>query len=106
MDNLNKIKLVKMLNTLPMPTAHVVFIEPQEAPYLIYLDSEYENIAANSKNVNRKSLIQLELYTKLNQTEKYENLVETLLNDFTTYEKSRSFIASEQLCITYYRFYF
>lgn len=106
MDNLNKIKLVKMLSTLPMPVAHVVFVEPQDAPYLIYLDEEYENTAANSKTVNRESLIQLELYTKFKQTEECENIVETLLNDFTTYEKARSFIAAEQLCITYYRFYF
>ena len=106
MDNLDKIKLVKILSTLPIPVAHVVFAEPQNAPYLIYLDEECENTAANSKTVNKQSLIQLELYTKLKQSQEYESVVETLLDDFTTYEKSHSFIAEESLCITYYRFYF
>ncbi len=106
MDKLDRIKLVKMLNSLPIPVAHVVFAKPQKAPYLIYVDNECENTAANSKTVNKETFIQLELYTKLTQTQECEDVVEALLDDFTTYETARSFIAEESLCITYYRFYF
>lgn len=105
MDKFDKVKFYKMLKTLPMPVAHTVFIEPQTAPYLIYRDDDFELTAANSKTVYEKNQIILELYTKLNQTEYFEEIVETFLNDITTFNKSRSFIAEEQLYITYFEFY-
>ena len=46
----------------------------------------------------------LELYTKAEQTDENEEVIENFLDDFTTYEKSRSFITEEQLYITYYTF--
>ena len=74
MTRFDKVKFVKALKTLPFPVAHTVFLEPQTAPYLIYTDDEFEEIT------------------------------ETFLDDFTTYEKSRSYISEEQLYITYYSF--
>ncbi len=104
MTKFDKVKFVKALKTLPFPVAHTVFLEPQTAPYLIYLDDEYDVIAADSKSVFCKTIIVLELYTKGNQTDEFENIVEIFLDDFTTFEKSKSYIKEEQVYITYYKF--
>ena len=104
MTKFDKVKFVKALKTLPFPTAHTVFLEPQTAPYLIYTDDEFEMIAANSETVLQKTVIVLELYTKGSQTDEFEEIVEVFLDDFTTYEKSKSYIKEEQLYITYYTF--
>lgn len=104
MDKLNKIKLVKMLKTLPFPVVRYLFKEPQNAPYLIYRDDDFNDTAANSKKINRQTCIIIELYTEPKQTEQCEEITETLLDDFTTYEKARSFIESEGVAITYYKF--
>lgn len=104
MTKFDKVKFVKALKTLPFPVAHTVFLEPQTAPYLIYTDDDFELIAANSKTVLCKTVIVLELYTKVSQTDEFEEIVEIFLDDFTTYEKSRSYIKEEQLHITYYTF--
>ena len=81
-----------------------MFLEPQTAPYLTYTDDEFEMIAANSETVLQKTVIVLELYTKGSQTDEFEEIVEIFLDDFTTYEKSKSYIKEEQLYITYYTF--
>lgn len=104
MTKFDKVKFVKALKTLPFPTAHTVFLEPQTAPYLIYTDNEYDIIAADSKSVLCKTIIVLELYTKGSQTDEFEEITEIFLDDFTTYEKSKSYIKEEQLYITYYTF--
>lgn len=104
MTKFDKVKFVKALKTLPFPTAHTLFLEPQTAPYLIYTDDEFEMIAANSETVLQKTVIVLELYTKGSQTDEFEEIVEVFLDDFTTFEKSKSYITEEQLYITYYTF--
>ena len=104
MTKFDKVKFVKALKTLPFPVAHTVFLEPQTAPYLIYTDDEFETIAANSETILQKTVIVLELYTKGSQTDEFEEITEVFLNDFTTYEKSKSYIKEEQLYITYYTF--
>lgn len=104
MTKFDKVKFVKALKTLPFPVAHTVFLEPQTAPYLIYTDDEFEMIAANSETILQKTVIVLELYTKGSQTDEFEEITEVFLNDFTTYEKSKSYIKEEQLYITYYTF--
>ena len=43
MTKFDKVKFVKALKTLPFPVAHTVFLEPQTAPYLIYLDEDEWN---------------------------------------------------------------
>ena len=104
MTKFDKIKFVKALKTLPFPVAHTLFLEEQTAPYLIYTDDEYDIVTADSKSVLCKTIIVLELYTKGNQTDEFENIVEIFLDDFTTFEKSKSYITEEQLYITYYTF--
>lgn len=104
MTKFDKVKFVKALKTLPFLVAHTVFLEPQTAPYLIYTDDEFEMIAANSETILQKTVIVLELYTKGSQTDEFEEITEVFLNDFTTYEKSKSYIKEEQLYITYYTF--
>lgn len=104
MTKFDKVKFVKALKTLPFPVAHTVFLEPQTAPYLTYTDDEFELITADSKTIICKTAIVLELYTKGSQTDEFEEITETFLDDFTTYEKSRSYISEEQLYITYYSF--
>jgi len=104
MTKFDKVKFVKALKTLPFPVAHTVFLEPQTAPYLIYTDDEFEMIAANSETILQKTVIVLELYTKGSQTDEFEEITEVFLDDFTTYEKSKSYIKEEQLYITYYTF--
>lgn len=106
MDKLDKVKLCKILKTLPFPVARYIFAQPQTTPYLIYRDDEFSDTSANSQKINRQTYIVIELYTEPFQTEEYEEIVEILLDDFTTYEKARSFIDSEGVAITYYKFYF
>ncbi|MBQ2152478.1 MAG: hypothetical protein II440_03445 [Clostridia bacterium] len=92
------------LSSLPFPVAHTVFLEEQTAPYLIYTDNDFEFVSADSKTVLCRTAIVLELYTKAEQTDENEEVIENFLDDFTTYEKSRSYISEEQLYITYYTF--
>lgn len=104
MTKFDKVKFVKALKTLPFPVAHTIFLSKQEAPYLIYIDDEFEFITANSETVLQKTVIVLELYTEEIQTDEFEEITEIFLDDFTTYEKSKSYIKEEQLYITYYTF--
>ena len=89
MIKFDKESFAQSLEVLPFPAAHTVFLEEQTAPYLIYTDNDFEL---------------LELYTKAEQTDENEEVIENFLDDFTTYEKSRSYISEEQLYITYYTF--
>ena len=95
MIKFDKESFAQSLEVLPFPVAHTVFLEEQTAPYLIYTDNDFEFVSADSM---------LELYTKAEQTDENEEVIENFLDDFTTYEKSRSFITEEQLYITYYTF--
>lgn len=104
MIKFDKEAFAESLSSLPFPVAHTVFLEEQTAPYLIYTDNDFEFTSADSKTVFCKTVIVLELYTKADQTDENEEITENFLNDFTTYEKSRSFITEEQLYITYYTF--
>lgn len=104
MDKFDKVKFYKTLKTLPLPVAHTVFVEPQKPPYLIYQDEDFSVLAANSQNVHMTTHIQLELYTDGKTTDSTEDVVETLLNDITTYGKSRSYIDGERVYVTYYNF--
>ena len=100
----NNAEFVSRLRTLPFPVAHEVFLKPQTAPYLIYTDNEFEITAAQSKNVLMKTVISLELYTTTAQTDTNETIVESFLDDFTTYEKARSYITEEKVNMTRYTF--
>ena len=89
-----------------LPVAHNVFLERQTPPYLIYLDGDFSFTTANSKTVLRKRKTTLELYTSLSgDVDTVENTVETILDGFTTYDKSRTFDENQSLYITYYSFY-
>lgn len=96
--------LVAQLKTLPLPVAHTVFLKPQKPPYLIYLDESVDITAANSKGVQTRTEVQLELYTEIGKTSTAEEIVEALLDDLTTYEKARTYIADERVYVTYYTF--
>lgn len=104
MIKFDKEAFAESLSSLPFPVAHTVFLEEQTAPYLIYTDNDFEFTSADSKAVFCKTVIVLELYTKGTQTDETEETVENFLDDFTTYEKNRSYITEEQLYITYYTF--
>lgn len=104
MIKFDKESFAQSLEVLPFPVAHTVFLEEQTAPYLIYTDNDFEFTSADSKTVFCKTVIVLELYTKVDQTDENEEITENFLNDFTTYEKSRSYISEEQLFVTYYTF--
>ena len=93
------------LKTLGIPTAHNVFVKPQKPPYIIYLDNGFQKICANSKCVLTKTKITVELYTKPETVNNYEETVESYLDGFTTYEKNRAFDEKQGLYITYYNFY-
>lgn len=96
--------MFNLLKTLPLPVAREVFLKPQKMPYLIYRTSDCTITAANSKNVGVRQNITLELYTDLKNTELNQNKVEKLLDSFTTYSKSESYISEQKLYITYYKF--
>lgn len=104
MIKFDKESFAQSLEVLPFPAAHTVFLVEQTAPYLIYTDNDFEFTSADSKTVFCKTVIVLELYTKADQTDENEEITENFLNDFTTYEKSRSYISEEQLFVTYYTF--
>lgn len=104
MIKFDKESFAQSLDSLPFPAAHTVFLEEQTAPYLIYTDNDFEFTAADSRAVLCKTAIVLELYTKAGQTDENEVIVENYLDNFTTYEKNRSYISEEQLYITYYTF--
>lgn len=104
MIKFDKESFAQSLEVLPFPATHTVFLEEQTAPYLIYTDNDFEFVSADSKTVICRTVIVLELYTKAEQTDENEEVIENFLDDFTTYEKSRSYISEEQLFVTYYTF--
>lgn len=104
-SNFDKAQFAAELRTLPFPTAHLQFLQPQTAPYLIYRDDEFDIVAANSSNVHQRTFVTLELYAKAQQIDTAESCVEQLLETSTTFEKTRSFIEEDGLYVTYYSFY-
>ena len=89
-----------------LPVARNVFLERQTPPYLIYRDDDFDYKTANSKVILKKRKNTLELYTSLSSdVDTVENTVETILDGFTTYDKSRTFDENQGLYITYYSFY-
>ena len=87
-----------------IPTAHNVFLQRMEPPYLLYRDS-FDHIAANSRNVLKKHRIIMELYAAQTDADAAEEAVEAFLDGFTTYSKDRTFDDEQQLSVTYYQFY-
>lgn len=82
-----------------------MFLSPQIPPYLIYRNDSVECLAANSRTVLKKQRITIELYTRITQTDGCEHTVEDILDNFTTYAKSRAFDDAQGLYVTYYHFY-
>lgn len=98
-------ELYRLLKATGIPTAHNVFLKAQKPPYILYRDDDTDIIAANSKVVLKKQRITIELYSAPTGISNAEKIVENLLDDFTTYSKSRSFDDAQQLYVTYYNFY-
>lgn len=98
------IELYKALKTLFIPVAHEVFLTHQKTPYIIYRANDYGCTAANGKTVCTRKHITVEVYTELAKTAETEEKVEKLLDSFTTYAKSGSYISDQKIYVTYYKF--
>ena len=98
-------EMYRKLKGTDIPTAHNIFLNTQKPPYMIYRTDDIDIKTANSKVVLQKQRISIELYTKPGEVANNETKVETVLNCFTTYTKSRTFTDAEQLYVTYYDFY-
>ena len=92
-------QITAMLKQIGLPFAYHHFAEGEspEPPFLVYLCPNRHNFSADGKVYFRANALDIELYTDRKSPET-EELVEGILDRFELfYEKSETFIQSEQL---------
>lgn len=94
-------ELYNALRKTTFPIARNVFKERQSPPYVIYTDIDYKTIAANSKQILTQATVCVELYINRNDITA-ESKIESVLNELTTYSKSKSYISDEKLYLIRY----
>lgn len=91
-----------LLETLNIPVALNRFSEPQQPPFLIYLDVGSENFAADNIVFHEIINIDVELYTK-HVDDALDSRIKQLFTDHEIfYEWSRNWIEQEKIYQTIY----
>ena len=85
------------------PVARNAFEERQSPPYVIYTNVDYKTVAANSKQTLTQPTVCVELYINRNDVTA-ESKIESVLNELTTYSKSKSYISEEKVYLIRYEF--
>lgn len=95
-------EIASRLSTLNLPVAYDHFLTPQQPPFVCYKQSEVQIQGAYNKNLYKKSVITIELYTKSKDLAK-EKAVETLFDDveLSVYQ---DYISEENVFLTEYEF--
>lgn len=83
-----------LLEITGLPVAYRHFSEPQEMPFICYLESYSNNFSADGAVYLQVRHMQIELYTEF-KNEELEDKVENTLSSFF-WQKSETYIDSEQ----------
>lgn len=96
--------LYNLLCVTGFPVAHSFFLEPQQPPFVVYVDDSYKSIDANSKTLYTRLHIRAELYIE-NDDITSELTFEQVLKDLS-YSKSKMWIDEEKIYNVTYEFDF
>lgn len=96
-------ELYNALRKTHFPVAHNAFEKRQSPPYVIYTNVDYKTVAANSKQTLTQPTVCVELYINRNDVIA-ESKIESVLNELTTYSKSKSYISEEKVYLIRYEF--
>lgn len=90
-------ELYNLLKSTGLPVAYHHFDEPPGLPYIIYLFTYSSNFAADSKIYKRFDNYQVELYSEKKDLES-EQLLENVFDENDIYyDKSETYIESEEM---------
>ena len=90
-------ELYNLLKSTGLPVAYHHFDEPPSLPYIIYLFTYSSNFAADSKIYKRFDNYQVELYSEKKGLES-EQLLENVFDENDIYyDKSETYIESEEM---------
>lgn len=90
-------ELYNLLKSTGLPVAYHHFDEPPSLPYIIYLFTYSSNFAADSKIYKRFDNYQVELYSEKKDLES-EQLLENVFDENDIYyDKSETYIESEEM---------
>lgn len=96
----------KIYNTLKqtgLPCAYARFKKPQRLPYIVYIGSGQDYIAADNAYHWTNNRYQVEYYFKEKNEENEEAIEKALLDSGYLYEKSEDvYIESEDVFVIYY----
>ena len=95
-------EFVGLFEECGMPIAFDHFKTPQALPYMIYIVTDNEEMAADNKTFHYDPVLQLELYTEQKDMDK-EATVEGIISDFF-YTKEEGYLDDEQMYMVAYRF--
>lgn len=94
---MDQASLLSVLKTTGLPVAYHHFVSPPTPPYVVYLFTFSKNIGADNKVYSKVNAYQVELYA-IKKDLASEKLIEDALDLAESfYEKSETFIDSENL---------
>lgn len=95
-------ELEGILSTTGIPVAYNVFKEPQNPPYICYIDTQSDNIGADNEVWAVVQDVQIELYTKI-KSPSLESKVETALqNAVVFFQSDEEFLDDEKVYVKTY----
>ena len=95
-------EFVELFEDCGMPIAFDHFKTPQVLPYLVYIVTTNDEMAADNKTFYSRPVLQLELYTEQKDMDT-EEAVEEIIDDFF-YTKEEEYLDDEQMYMVAYRF--
>ena len=91
------VNLLNILKSTGLKVAYNNFKTPPPLPYLVYLFTNTNNMAADNKVYKKRNNYQVELYSKLKDIVSEELVEEALDENDIFYDKTETYIDSEGL---------
>ena len=91
------VNLLNILKSTGLKVAYNNFKTPPSLPYLVYLFTNSDNVAADNRVYKKVNNYQVELYSKLKDIASEELIEDALDNADMFYDKSETYIDSEGL---------
>lgn len=96
-------KILETIKKTGLPCAYSHFREPVEPPFLVYLGSGQNNLAADDTLYWRENTYQVEYYFTMKDEDLEEVIEDTLLADGWIFTKSEdAYIDDEDVFVIYY----
>ena len=95
--------IYQTLRSTGLPVAYGFFKQPQELPYLCYIQSGQKTLPADDTLYHTEPDYQIEYYFKDKDIEMEELIEQTLLDDGYIFDKSGdSYISDDRVFVIYY----